>query len=84
MPKDTQTGSSDKFEIKRNSFIVMEKLGKTLKDHLIQNKQQLSHNAVCDVGIQLIEQLMQIHAIGKVYNDLKLENILVDYDIGHN
>lgn len=29
------------------------------------------------MGIRLIELLEKIHKLGKVYNDLKLENILV-------
>lgn len=32
---------------------------------------------VCQVGIKLIEIIKQIHDLGYVYNDLKLDNILV-------
>ena len=32
---------------------------------------------VCQVGIKLIEIIKQIHDLGYVYNDLKLDNILI-------
>ena len=32
---------------------------------------------VCQIGIQLIRALESLHEIGYIYNDLKLDNILV-------
>jgi len=32
---------------------------------------------VCQIGIKLIEIIKQIHDTGNVYNDLKLDNILI-------
>lgn len=55
----------------------MEKLGKTLQTHLIEQGNAFSMRTVCQIGIQLLQMLQQLHLIGKVYNDLKLDNILV-------
>ena len=64
-------------ESKKYSFIIMEKLGKTLQTHLIEQGNAFSMRTVCQIGIQLLQMLQQLHLIGKVYNDLKLDNILV-------
>jgi serine/threonine protein kinase len=32
---------------------------------------------VCQIGIRLLQILEKLHRIGKIYNDLKLDNILV-------
>lgn len=61
----------------RYSYIVMENLGKTLQHYLYAKNSAFSLKTVCQVGIRLIELLEKIHKLGKVYNDLKLENILV-------
>ena len=61
----------------RHSFIVMEKLGNTLEYYLYSRKDAFSLKTVCQIGIKLIEIIKQIHDIGYVYNDLKLDNILI-------
>ena len=55
----------------------MERLGKTLKDHMDMRSGGFSLKTVCQVGIQLIQVLECLHEIGYVYNDLKLDNILI-------
>ena len=55
----------------------MEKLGKTLHYYFHQRSEPFSLKTVCQIGIKILEQLKCIHETGFVYNDLKLENIMV-------
>ena len=55
----------------------MERLGQTLHSHLKQRGKPFTLKTVCQVGIRLIELFEMLHSTGKVYNDLKLDNILV-------
>ena len=55
----------------------MEKLGQTLQQHLAKRGKAFSLKTVCQLGIKLMNQFEGLHSIGKVYNDLKLDNILV-------
>lgn len=70
-------GQHKKKEYARHSFIIMEKLGKTLQYYIEKRGRAFSLKTVCQLGIRLIQQLEVLHSIGKIYNDLKLENILV-------
>lgn len=64
-------------ELVKHSFIVMEKLGCNLNHHMMRNKQNLDLGTIGKMGARLVQILEQVHGIGLVYNDLKLENILV-------
>lgn len=55
----------------------MEKLGKTLQVYLTQRNQKFSLQTVCQIGYRLLEILEKLHSIGKIYNDLKMDNIIV-------
>ena len=70
--KDDQTKIND-----RQSFIVMQKLGRTLKYYFEQRQGKFSLKTVCQIGIQLLRILERLHEQGFVYNDLKLDNIIV-------
>lgn len=61
----------------RHSFIVMQKLGLNLSQILNMRNQRFSLKTVCQVGHRLVTILEKLHSIGKIYNDLKLENIIV-------
>ena len=54
----------------------MEYLGKTLKSHIMDHRKPLSRQTVCNFGIQMISIFERLHETGKVYNDLKPDNIL--------
>ena len=45
--------------------------------YLNKRNQAFSLKTVCQIGIRLIEMFECIHDLGLVYNDLKLDNILV-------
>jgi serine/threonine protein kinase len=40
----------------------------------------LSHESVFQIGLQLLDILEMIHNAGYIYNDLKLDNILLGYE----
>lgn len=61
----------------RHSFIIMEQLGQTLQHYLTQRGKAFSLKTVCQLGIRLIQQFEELHKIGKIYNDLKLDNVIV-------
>ena len=55
----------------------MEKLGNTLQHYMQQNDEKFSLVTVCNIALRLLQILEKVHRTGKVYNDLKLDNILV-------
>jgi serine/threonine protein kinase len=57
----------------------MPRLGTNLSDYFSLHNYALSKVSIYDLGIQLLKLLEQIHNAGYVYNDLKLDNILVGY-----
>ena len=61
----------------RHSFIVMAPLGQTLLHYLNERKKAFSLKTVCQIGINMVYLFEHLHRCGKIYNDLKLDNILV-------
>ena len=61
-------------------YFIMPRYGKDL-DHLLSDniKNILSPTSVYHLGIHLLNILEAIHEAGLVYNDLKLDNILLDF-----
>ena len=55
----------------------MQKLGKTLQHYALKRNATLSLITVCNIALRLLQILEKVHKTGKVYNDLKLDNILV-------
>ena len=51
----------------------------SVRDIFEKRKQVFTADAIYSLGIQLINILEKIHAAGLVYNDLNLDNILLDY-----
>lgn len=79
-PKVTGGGQ---FTINNNSyhFIIMEKLGSTLDSYFAET---FSLSTVCKFGMTMLESLENLHAIGYVHNDLKLQNILIGDSSGYS
>ena len=42
-----------------------------------KREKAFSLKTVCLIGLRLIQQLEELHQIGYVYNDLKLDNIVI-------
>ena len=49
----------------------------TLYQYFLLNNKQFSLSTVCQVGCRVIQILEKVHQIGLVFNDLKLDNIMV-------
>lgn len=62
---------------KRHSFIVMEKLEISLWQHVLNSNIPFTLWNICHIGCRVIEILEKVHSIGLVYNDLKLDNIIL-------
>ena len=58
-------------------FIVMEKLGMSLKDMLMNIDDSFCLVDTLKIGIQLINLVEKLHKIGYIHCDLKPDNILI-------
>lgn len=59
----------------------MTRLGDCLENLFELRNAQFTKEQICSLGIQLINILERLHNAGYVYNDLKLDNILLDYGV---
>ncbi len=64
---------------KVNSYIVMPRYGVNVADLYIQRHCFFSVSSVLDLGCRVIEQLRGVHKAGYTYNDLKPDNIMVEF-----
>ena len=55
----------------------MERLGETLQYYIMKRNRGFSITTVCQIGHRLLNILEKVHQAGLVYNDLKLDNIMV-------
>ena len=67
----------------KQSFIVMEKLGKNLDEILGERQTCFSLQTICQLGIYLIAGLKSLHEIGCLHNDIKPENIVTSTERTH-
>lgn len=54
--------------------------GKSLEQYFKENDNSFECAFIIELGSKLIETLQLIHEAGYTYNDLKLDNILLDTD----
>ena len=59
------------------SFYVMPKYGRNLDSIFEQSDSLFSAKTVLMLGIKLLEILEKLHEAGYIYNDMKLDNILI-------
>ena len=57
--------------------MAMQKLGRTLQSYLLELQCSFSLKTVCQIGIEILHIFERLHSIGVIYNDLKMDNILV-------
>mmetsp|Transcript_37766 Transcript_37766/g.57823 ORF Transcript_37766/g.57823 Transcript_37766/m.57823 type:complete len:136 (+) Transcript_37766:384-791(+) len=62
-----------------NAYIIMPRYGKNLSNFLIKNELDLSVASIIDLGRRVLQQLKAVHKAGYVYNDLKPDNIMLNY-----
>ena len=62
------------------TFIVMPRYGANLHKLFVARKGKLSSESIYSLGIQLLNIMEQIHTKGYVFNDLKLDNLLFNFD----
>ncbi|CDW71500.1 serine threonine protein kinase [Stylonychia lemnae] len=75
--QDLQTGKKQAVKYDK-AFIIFEKMGPSLQWFMSQKiKSKLTLKLVCEIGIQLVNQIEQLHSIGYVHRDIKPENILL-------
>ena len=57
-------------------YIIMQKHGKTLQ-YIVDKLRSADLELGVQVGIQVLNLLKKVHEAGYIYNDLKLDNIMV-------
>ena len=62
-------------------YFIMPRYGQQLFNIFIDNDKNLSNASILEIGLKILNILEVIHESGFVYNDLKLQNILVDYHV---
>ena len=60
------------------SFIIMPEKGLNLESLFIRRKMNFTQGQVYSLGLQILDILEQVHGAGYIYNDLKLDNFLLD------
>ena len=63
------------------TYMIMKRYGDNLYDVFDDRNGNFSKESIYSLGIQLINILERVHATGYVYNDLKLDNLLLDFGI---
>lgn len=61
------------------SYLIMPRFGRNLETYFESQKRALHKSSIYHLGMACLDLLEQIHAAGYIYNDLKLDNLLVDY-----
>jgi serine/threonine protein kinase len=62
---------------KNQYYIVLERLGLSIKDLLKKNKRHFSIKCVMTMGLQLLDLLEKFHGEGFIHCDLKPDNIMI-------
>ena len=61
------------------AWMIMPRYGHTL-DHIVSKLSlNLTKPSVYDIGIAMLNTLKSVHSAGFVYNDLKLDNLMIGY-----
>ena len=64
---------------KVTGFFIMPKYSVSLEEYLYNNT-PIDLHTILNITEQLIDALQTVHLAGRIYNDLKPENIMVDKD----
>lgn len=72
--------SKDSSSGEKMSYYIMPRFGQNLEQYFDQQERNLSKSSIYSLGIALLNILEQIHDSGYIYNDLKLDNLLIGYN----
>lgn len=61
------------------SYVIMPRYGQNLENYFESQNFVISESSVYELGKGILSLLEQVHAAGYVFNDLKLDNILVGF-----
>lgn len=64
---------------KMMSYLIMPRFGRNLETYFESQKRVLHKSSIYHLGLACLDLLEQIHQAGYIYNDLKLDNLMVDY-----
>ena len=62
-------------------YIIMPLYGKNLEELFQEMNYRFSKQQACGLGIQILNILEKIHGVGYIFNDLKLDNLLLDFGV---
>lgn len=61
------------------AWVIMPRYGTNLENYFEKMKHKMSIESILDVGLAMITTLEATHKAGYVFNDLKLDNLMVGY-----
>ena len=61
-------------------YVVMPRLGMNLHELFNKKNGSFTEESIYSLGIQLLNILEKVHRAGFIFNDLKLDNLLLDFD----
>lgn len=68
-------GQSDELQ----QFMIMPRLGQNLQTYFDNQKSKLPETSIYSLAIKITTLLECLHKQGLVFNDLKLDNLMVEY-----
>eukprot|EP00347_Sterkiella_histriomuscorum_P016141 403354329 len=75
------TSGTCKIQDSNKEYIVMQLLSRSIKDIIKSRKNVFSTKTVCQLGINLLHRLEDLHGLGYLHLDIKPDNIMIETTI---
>jgi serine/threonine protein kinase len=62
------------------SYMIMPRYGQNLETFFEKQKCNISNSSILEIALGTLDMLESVHAAGYIYNDLKLDNIMVGFE----